>query len=210
MIVGAGRGRRREMAGKTSKKQMILDCSAERRLERAGLAELRLIRNSVHDRIGSGPAPSLSYIANVLRRAGTPVDYEDRYTDPEIPQAYASRLEGALHFNDLASAEDALRRLDAAYHDYQAASDFAGQRLVRKLVLRGKQRAESLAANSRVSEEKRLQKREIANWFRVWLESPGLFFEWLAVRHQAEEFQRMFAAHPATTAAEPSPERGQS
>jgi hypothetical protein len=59
-------------------------------------------------------------------------------------------------------------------------------------VLRGRQRAESLAANARIRPEKRLEKREIAAWFRVWLESPTLFFDWLEIRKHTEEFRQHF------------------
>lgn len=190
------------MAGRITKKQLILEQYESHKLEKGGAPELRLIQNALHNRQPSAPAPSLSYIANVLRQAGIHVDYEDRYTDPAIPEAYSSRLEGALRFTDLSSAERALRRLDAAYHDYRLASDVTGQRLVRTLALRGKQRAESLAANPRVSADKRREKREIANWFRVWLESPSLFFDWLAVRQQAEEYRRLFPSPPPAGAAE--------
>jgi hypothetical protein len=58
--------------------------------------------------------------------------------------------------------------------------------------LKGKQRAEGLAANPRVSLARRAEKREIAAWFRVWLESPDLFFDWLEVRKNSEEFQTTF------------------
>lgn len=164
---------------------------------RVGEAELRLVQKDIRDRLDAAVAPSLSYIANVLRQAGTRVDYEDRYSDPAIPPRYTARLEGVLRFHDLAAAEDALGKLDAAYNEYQSASDHAGARLVRTLILRGKQRAESLASSGRVSPEKRLEKREIANWFRVWLESPSLFFGWLEVRKQTDEFRTLFPSSNA-------------
>lgn len=190
------------MAGRISKKQLILDYRESHALTRAGERELRLIQKHLRDRLPAASPPLLSYIANVLRQAGTQVEYEDRYTDPAIPPSYAARLEGVLRFHDLAEAEDALVKLDAAYRDYQSASDHSGARLVRKLVLRGKQRAESLAASGRVSTEKRLEKREIASWFRVWLESPGLFFGWLEVRKQTEGFRALFPSCSSTPASE--------
>lgn len=180
------------MARRISKKQLILDYRERHALAQAGERELRLLQKDIRDRLAGGSVPSLSYIASVLRQAGAQVDYEDRYSDSAIPPRYAARLEGVLRFHDLATAEEALVKLDTAYREYQSASDHAGSHLVRKLVLHGKQRAESLAASSRVSEEKRTEKREIANWFRIWLESPGLFFGWLEVRKQTEEFRTLF------------------
>jgi hypothetical protein len=53
-------------------------------------------------------------------------------------------------------------------------------------------RAGSLAANPRVSPEKRAEKREIATWFGIWLETPELFFDWLELRKASEEFRRLF------------------
>jgi hypothetical protein len=186
-----------DVARRISKKQLILDYRARHALAQAGERDLRLIQKDFRDRLAGASPPDLSYIASVLRQAGTQVDYEDRYSDPAIPASYAGRLEGVLRFHDLATAEDALVKLDAAYRDYQSASDHAGERLVRTLILRGKQRAESLASSGRVSPKKRIEKREIANWFRIWLESPGLFFGWLEVRKQTHEFRTLFPSSNA-------------
>lgn len=109
-----------------------------------------------------------------------------------MPEPYASRLEGLLEFRDLASAETSLRRLDTAYREYQQGSDHQGMRSVRALALKGKQRAASLARNPRVNAKKREEKREIADWFRVWLESPDLFFDWLELRKRAGDFVSRF------------------
>jgi len=123
------------------------------------------------------------------------VDYDDRYLDPLMEEPYASRLDGALRFQDFASTEESLRRLDAAFREYREVSDRVGTSLVRSLVLKGKQRAGSLGANRRVNPEKRREKQEIALWFHVWLETPDLFFDWLELRKRSEDFQRQFPNH---------------
>ena len=109
-----------------------------------------------------------------------------------MEEPYASELKGVLEFRDLTSAEISLRKLDRIYRKYREISDRVGTSLVRELATKGKQRAESLAASTRVSTEKRLEKKEIAGWFRVWLEISDLFFDWLELRKQSEEFQRTF------------------
>jgi len=55
-----------------------------------------------------------------------------------------------------------------------------------------------VANNPRISPEKRREKTEIARWFQVWLEVSDLFFDWLELRKQSEEFQRLFGhdGHP--------------
>ena len=180
------------MPKKQSKRQLILALWHERGLDCAGEREIRALQAEVRQRLGTEHPTSLSYIASVLREAGTAVDYQDRFVGPRLEEPYASRINGALQFRDLASAEQSLHRLDALYREYRAASDRVGTTLVRALVLRGKQRAESIGANSRVHPEKRREKREIARWFHVWLETPDLFFDWLELRQQSEEFQRLF------------------
>lgn len=108
-----------------------------------------------------------------------------------MDEPYA-RLEHILRFSDFASAEASLRSLDAAYREYLASGDRAGVRIVRSLAVKGKSRARQLAANPRVGEAKRQEKREIGEWFRVWLDSPDLFFDWLDFRKRSEEFRRAF------------------
>jgi hypothetical protein len=36
---------------------------------------------------------------------------------------------------------------------------------------------------------KRKEKAEIARWFEIWLETPELFVDWLALRKKTEELR---------------------
>lgn len=111
-----------------------------------------------------------------------------------MDEPYASRLEHALRFGDFASAEASLRTLDAAYREYLGSGDRAGVRFVRSMALKGKSRARLIAVNPRVAEAKRREKHEISEWFRIWLQTPDLFFDWLELRKQSEDFRRKFPA----------------
>jgi len=180
-----------------SKKQLILDSCQGRGLECLGARDIRAIEVELYQRLGPNQKVSLSYIANVLRQAGKRVEYDNRYVDPWMEEPYASRLAGVLQFRDLETAETSLEKLDAIYRQYRDVSDRIGTSLVRALVLKGRQRAASLAANPRVSPDKRREKKEIAEWFRVWLETSDLFFDWLELRKQSEEYQQLFSNHEA-------------
>ncbi|HEX5482825.1 MAG TPA: hypothetical protein VFZ08_09400 [Terriglobia bacterium] len=177
---------------RTSKKQMILEIYAARNFHSAGRAELQSIKEDLLQRLGEKGAAGIPYIARVLRRADVPVQYDDPFAGPAMPEPYAGRLQGALRFHDLASAEASLRNLDAAYRDYREAGDRTGVALVRLILIKGKLRAERLAGNPRIQPEKRTEKQEIANWFRVWLQTPEIFFDWLEIRKRSEEFEREF------------------
>ena len=179
------------MPGRLSKKQIILESCRARALERIGPEEIRALENELRARLGS--RTSLSYIAGVLREAGKSVEYQDRFAVPPMEEPYASRLHNLLQFHDFASAEDSLRKLDEVYREYSKAPDRTGVRLVRSLLQKGKLRASSLAANPRVGPVKRAEKAEIATWFRIWLETPDLFFDWLELRKASEEFRRLFS-----------------
>jgi len=173
-----------------TKKQIILEYCRAKAWERIGRQEIRALENELRARLGA--KTSASYIAGVLRAAGKNVEYYDRFADPPIEEPYASRLRDLLEFHDLASAEASLRKLDAIYREYRDASDRAGTRWVRTLLQKGKLRASSLAANPRVNPQKRAEKAEIATWFRIWLETPDLFLDWLDLRKVSEEFRRLF------------------
>jgi hypothetical protein len=177
-----------------SKKQILLDFFRARERKRVEAGDLREARNELRRVLGPGVKTSVGYMASVLRAAGYDVQYEDRYSDPVMPEPYASRLKGVLEFHDLASAEQSLKRLDAIFREYSAAEDRRGKTLVLALVKKGKLRARSLAANPRIQAQKRQEKLEIANWFQVWLETPDLFANWLELRKSSEEFRDAFGS----------------
>lgn len=175
----------------TSKKEIILAYRRAHGVERAGPVEIRMIQTELRRKMG-GRGASSSYIASVLRESGTRVDYENGFVDTPLEEPYAARLEGVVAFSDFEAAECSIFKLDALHREFLAAHDRTGARLVRSLGLKAKRRAESLAASPRVNVAKRREKKEIANWFRVWLESPDVFAGWIDLRKRSEEFRGLF------------------
>jgi hypothetical protein len=177
-----------------STKEQILEVWRTLGLERGGEREIRAIQAELARRLGFGRRASRSYVAGVLAEAGLRVEIDDKYVDPWMDEPYGGRLRGLLEFGDFAKAEASIQKLDAAYRQYRELGDRVGIGLVRKLMLKGKQRAASLGSNPRLSPEKSEEKREIASWFRVWLEAPNLFADWLDLRKRSPEFRRRFGA----------------
>ena len=184
------------MPPKASKKQILLDFFRPRGKPPIEPSDLHAARNELRRQRGPGDRTSLGYIASILREAGYEVRYEDAYSDPAMPEPYAGRLRGVLEFHDLASAEQSLLKLDELFREYRRARDPQGEKWVRALVIKGKMRARSLAANPRVQPQKRQEKQEIASWFQVWLETPDLFADWLALRKSSDEFLATFRINP--------------
>jgi hypothetical protein len=186
-----------------TKKQIIIQYCEQHGIKAAGPPEIRMIHEAVRRAVGSERKTSFSYIAEVLRRSGVELQSQARDLAVLTPEPYASRLRGVLQFRDLASAEACLRRLDEEHKTFVQASDRTGISAVKSLLLKGKLRARRLAADSRVDPVKRQEKQEIALWFTIWLQTPDLFFSWLAIRKRSEEFQRIFGKPDCGSPAQP-------
>ncbi len=156
------------------------------------MVDLRVARDELRRSLGPADKTSFSYMASILRESGYEVRYEDRFSDPVMPEPYATRLKGLLEFHDLASAEQSLARISTLSAEYSSVEDRRGVAFVQALVKKGKLRARSLASNPRVNAAKRREKEEIARWFQVWLETPDLFSDWLELRKRSQEFQDLF------------------
>jgi len=109
----------------------------------------------------------------------------------EIEEPYRKELEGVLEFSDFEAAEKTIHRLEKLCRKYEKSSDKKGVEYCRSIALLGRRRAELISRNRRVGNLKRLQKREISEWFRVWLETPLLFRDWLEMRKKTEDFKRL-------------------
>lgn len=97
-----------------------------------------------------------------------------------------------LRFGTLEEAEATLRRLDAMWRESRASGDAPRAVRVLQIAREGRRRAQMIAGNQRVAPEKRREKEEIRQWFRVWLETPESFFDWLELRKRAPEFVKKF------------------
>jgi hypothetical protein len=107
----------------------------------------------------------------------------------EIEQPYRETLSGVLAFSTFNEAEQTLKTLEILCRKYEAASDKKGVEYCRQIAVLGRRRAELISRNKRVRMDKRLQKKEIAAWFSIWLETPDIFDEWLSLRKSTEEFR---------------------
>jgi hypothetical protein len=109
---------------------------------------------------------SESYLRDLLRATGLP-----------FAQPYAGVRQHS--FEEL---EQSLRELSTVYAAALETGDRQRARYCRRQAIAAKDRARFLAASSRQPETKRAQKREMAEWMLVWLESPGVFPAWVEAR----------------------------
>jgi hypothetical protein len=115
-------------------------------------------------------------------------------TGTESSDAYEEEFRDLLHFSTLAETEACLRRIDDLWRRFRAEEMHPQAERVLDTARLGLQRARMIAGNKRVSAARRAEKEEIRQWFRVWLENPDVFFEWLELRKQAPDFVEKFGA----------------
>jgi hypothetical protein len=112
----------------------------------------------------------------------------------EMEPPYREMLAGILAFSTFTQAEQTLKRLEKICRNYEAVSDKKGVEYCRRIASLGRGRAELISRNKKVDPQKRLQKKEIAMWFKIWLETPAIFDDWLSLRKNSEEFKMLVAS----------------
>jgi len=176
---------------KATKKAMILAAAGELAKPRFTPAEIEQIRRRVEAQCGAQGKTSTDYVASVLEEAGIRVA---RSTRSDTEELYEEEFSDLLHFSTLEEAEMCLVRLDELMRKFEAEKEHAARERVFEIARLGRRRAEMIARNHKVQDQKRAEKAEIGRWFAVWLETPGAFFDWLEVRKQSAEFLDKFSA----------------
>jgi hypothetical protein len=178
-----------------TKKDLILQTAREIGSQRFTPAEIDQLRRRLIAEHGEEGKTGSDYVAEVLKDAGFKVVLT---LQEEAEEQYEEEFEDLLHFKTLEDAEVSIMRLDELMRKFQAHDERAAVERVLNVARLGKRRAEMIARNAKVEPGKRAEKQEIANWFRIWLETPDAFFDWLDVRKQSSDFQARFPfAEPA-------------
>ena len=178
--------------GHETKKQAILDVAAELEVERFTPAEVEQIRRQLIVRLGTQAGKtSPEYITDVLEDAGLRVAWS---TQADTDGMYEEEFQDLLHFATFEEAEMCLVRLDELLRKFRAENQRTAIERVLEVGRLGRRRAEMIARNPRVEAHKREEKQEMLEWFRIWLETPETFFDWLDVRKQSPDYRRRFGA----------------
>jgi hypothetical protein len=172
-----------------TKKEMILETARAMGIQRWTTAEVDQLRRKLLAEYGEHGKTASDYIAEVLKAMGWKVQLTER---EEAEERFEEEFEDILHFKTLKDAEVSLTRLDELLRRFKAHGEPAAMERVREIARLGKRRAEMISHNRKVEARKREEKKEIAEWFRIWLETPDTFFDWLEVRKASPEFTEKF------------------
>jgi hypothetical protein len=175
--------------GLQTKKALILEAARELGIQKWSMAEVDQLRRKLIAEHGDAGKSSNDYIADVLESMGWKVQLSER---EEAEERFEEEFEDILHFKTLQDAEVSLTRLDELLRRFRAHGEKAAVERVLEIARLGKRRAEMISHNRKVEARKREEKIEIAEWFRIWLETPEAFFDWLEVRKASPEFLDKF------------------
>jgi hypothetical protein len=175
--------------GLNTKKALILEAARQLGLQQWTTAEIDQLRRKLLADHGEAGKSNNEYIADVLKTMGWKVQLSER---EEAEERFEEEFEDILHFKTLQDAEVSITRLDELLRRFQAHGERAAVERVLEIARLGKRRAEMISRNRKVELLKREEKKEIAEWFRIWLETPDAFFDWLEVRKSSPDFRQKF------------------
>ena len=162
---------------------------------------LREVQRVVASTFGDGAVDSPAAIARVLADEGADlrhpevIEFDACWRDQKLDE---SRTRDPIGAGDpakpltLKSAVVVLKRLEKLRKEFESKDNRAELRRVRELALNEKARAQLLVRDDRLRAQARAAQTEIADWFRVWLQTPHLFEDWLELRRRSPEFKARF------------------
>jgi len=162
---------------------------------------LSRIQRALARQFGIDTTDSPASIARVLADEGAELRHPDVIEfDAQWRESSLKKSELAIATDDAAkpltleSAEALLKRFERLRRKYSgdAKSDRLSQ--LREAALNEKAKAQLLARDCALNDSVRKVQGEIAEWFRVWLQTPEIFDDWLDLRRRSSEFRETFKA----------------
>lgn len=168
-----------------------------------GEAELRDIQLAVRRQLGPGAEMSPAAIARVLADQGAElrhpevIEFDARWREAKI-ETDSRQLKGldellAARPLQLKKAEVLIKKLEKLRQRAETSGDQAALHQVRTVAVDGRQQAELLAKDRKLSQRERAEQAEIVEWLKLWIQTPGLFADWLELRRRSPEFQKKFS-----------------
>ena len=166
-----------------------LDC------EDVGAVEIEAIQEAIRGVFGDQAVDSPMKIARLLADEGAVLRHSEimqLYLARVSDRPYEAAFRNVLDITGLRSALTSIKNLENLRRKYKANDDREGLRLVREVAIAAKQQAAETAERPRVDDNSRRVNAEIAEWFRVWLQTPDVFEDWVELRRRSPDFVEKF------------------
>ena len=178
-----------------TKKDLIIEVWEALDCESVGAKEIIAIEKAVEEKYGANAVESPMRIARLLADEGAELRHAEIMkldVERRLETPYEPMFRNILKFSDFKQTLASIRQLENLRQKFLRENDKEGLRLVRETAIKGKQRASMIARNQKVEEQKRAEKEEIAEWFTIWLQTPEIFENWVALRQNATNFKEKF------------------
>jgi len=191
----------RQVNKSRTKREAIIESWALLGRPLVGEAVLREIQRNVGEVFGEGAIDSPAIIARVLADGGADlrhpevIEFDARWREKNLDEDISRDLIGdrdPARPMTLKSAAVVLRRLEKLRKRFTSENNRTKLRRLRDLALNEKTRAQLLARDDTLREPARVAQTEIAEWLRVWLQTPDLFSDWLELRRRSPDFKKKF------------------
>ena len=94
---------------------------------------------------------------------------------------------------DIEEAGVLIGKMEKLRQEFERDDDDTRLNELRTIAADARQRAEAMGQNRQLDEKVRREQSEIAEWLKVWLQTPALFENWLELRRRSEEFREIFS-----------------
>lgn len=180
-----------------TKTDLIIEVWEKLDCESVGAKEIEAIEVVLRDEYGANALESPMIIARRLADEGAELrhaeilklDVERRLESPHAPM-----FRNILKFSDFEQALNSIRQLENLRRKFLQENDKEGLRLVRETGIKGKNRASMISKNPKVDKTKRLEKAEISEWFKLYLQAPEIFENWVKLRRNSKDFLEKFGS----------------
>ena len=167
-----------------------------------GESELSEIQRSIRSQFGPGARESPAAIARVLADEGAElrhpevIEFDARWREAKI-ESDTSRFKGLEDLLTgkplrLKKAEALIKKLERLRKTSERAGDQTTLKQLRNMVVGARQVAESLAKDLTLDPIERAEQTELAEWLKVWIQTPNLFEDWLDLRRRSSDFRKKF------------------
>jgi len=186
--------------GKISKREFIVMTWERLGAGRIGRKKLRAVQNALAKEFGASQSPAS--IARMLSDAGAELNH------PEIIEFDAKWREAQLELEEkkfrgiedlfrterltLARAEELIDRMETLRREFERHEDEQALAQLRRAAVEARTASQALAKDRTLAASIRAEQSELAEWLRVWIQTPALLADWLELRRRSPDFRNKF------------------
>jgi hypothetical protein len=178
-----------------NKNDLIIEVWEKLDCESVGAAEIEAIEVAVGEQFGRAAVDSPMVVARLLADEGADLRHSeimDLYVRRASDRPYEAALRNIIRLDSLSGAESTIWDLENLRRKYLADNDKEGLRLVNETARGARATAAEMAAKQTSDPLAQQTGVEIGQWLTVWLQTPEIFADWLALRRRSAEFTDIF------------------